>query len=84
MMFTYMECSVLLYWYVSLQAKAGSIQLLNMSKPTDTQTLVPPSPGNTWLYRHPPPPFPLFYGKLHNNKIVTPAHGRSIKRYPNS
>lgn len=32
----------------------------------------------------PPPPFPLFYGKPHNNKIVTPAHGRSIKHHPNS
>lgn len=72
-----MECSVLLCWYVCLQAKAGSIQLLNMSKPTDTQTLVPPSPSpvlhETLLV--PLPPIPLILRKPHHN----PAQGRPLE-----
>lgn len=54
-----MEYSVPLYWFVSLEAKAGSIQLLNMSKPTDTDphphTSPPPDPP---LKAPPPPPLP--------------------------
>lgn len=77
-----MECSVLLCWYVCLQAKAGSIQLLNMSKPTDTQTLVPPSPSPVLHHETllvPLPPIPLILRKPHNNKIAIPAQGRPLE-----
>lgn len=55
---TYMEYSVPLYWFVSLEAKAGSIQLLNMSKPTDTDPHPHTSPPPDPPLKAPPPPLP--------------------------